>query len=113
MRLLAWIASLGLICGALAARAAPPAFPRYDHVFLIIEENHGLAQIIGNPAAPNLNALAKQYGLAVRYFSTTDPSEPNYIAMLAAIPSASSTTTPTICTSSTSPICCSSSTRRG
>ncbi len=82
MRLLAWLASLGLLLGVATASAAPAAFPRYDHVFLIIEENHGLSQIIGNPAAPNLNALAKQYGLADHYFSTTDPSEPNYIAML-------------------------------
>jgi hypothetical protein len=56
--------------------------PRYDHVFLLIEENHGFGQIIGNPAAPQLNALAQGYGLATRYFGTSDPSEPNYVAML-------------------------------
>jgi hypothetical protein len=58
------------------------AFPRYEHVFLIVEENHGYSQIIGNPAAPELNRLAKSYGLATASFSVADPSAPNYVAML-------------------------------
>jgi hypothetical protein len=28
------------------------AGPRYDHVLIVIMENHGLAQVAGNPAAP-------------------------------------------------------------
>lgn len=68
---------------ALALIAAAPAqVPRYDHIFLLIEENHGFHQIIGNPAAPTLNALANTYGLATQYFSVADPSAPNYVAML-------------------------------
>ncbi len=63
-----------------AAAAAP--FPPYDHIFLVIEENHGYPQILDNPAAPNLNALAQAYGLATAYYSTSDPSAPNYVAML-------------------------------
>jgi hypothetical protein len=79
------IASLGIArASALAASPSPAAatFPRYDHIFLIIEENHGFSQIIGNPAAPNLNRLAKQFGLATASFSVADPSAPNYVAML-------------------------------
>jgi hypothetical protein len=57
-------------------------FPRYDHVFLVVEENHGFSQIIGNPAAPNLNRLASQFGLATASFAVGDPSAPNYVAML-------------------------------
>jgi hypothetical protein len=56
--------------------------PRYDHVFLIVEENHNYNQIIGNSAAPEINALANDYGLATRYSGVSDPSEPNYVAML-------------------------------
>jgi hypothetical protein len=67
---------------ALGAAGNPPAVPRYDHIFLIIEENHGYHQIAGNTAAPNLNRLAQTYGLATQYFSVTDPSAPNYVAML-------------------------------
>jgi hypothetical protein len=51
-------------------------------VFLIVEENHGFSQIIGNAAAPQMNALAKRYGLATASFSVADPSAPNYVAML-------------------------------
>jgi Phosphoesterase family len=57
-------------------------FPRYDHVFLLIEENEGYAQVIGNSYAPIMNALAQDYGLATNYRGVADPSEPNYIAML-------------------------------
>jgi hypothetical protein len=78
------------VAGALGSLAALEAraeaqgtpFPRYDHVFLIVEENHGFDQIIGNPAAPNLNRLANQFGLATASFSVADPSAPNYVAML-------------------------------
>jgi acid phosphatase len=67
---------------ARAVSAALTAFPQYDHVFLIINENHNYNQIIGNPAAPIINALAKDYGLATSYTGVSDPSEPNYVAML-------------------------------
>jgi Phosphoesterase family len=75
---------LATVGGAGAARSEPrvSTFPRYDHVFLLIEENHNYNQIIGNPAAPELNALARDYGLATRYSGVADPSEPNYVAML-------------------------------
>jgi hypothetical protein len=56
--------------------------PKYDHVFLVISENHRFDQIIGNPAAPIINALASDYGLATAYTGVSDPSEPNYVAML-------------------------------
>ena len=56
-----------LIAAAPAAQAQPSRsgdFPRYDHIFMITEENHGFQDIIGNPAAPTLNNLARTYGLA-------------------------------------------------
>jgi hypothetical protein len=78
-----------LVAGALfcapaaaSARSAVVPFPRYDHVFLLIEENHNFNQIIGNRGAPIINALAADYGLATRYTGVGDPSEPNYVAML-------------------------------
>jgi Phosphoesterase family len=55
-------------------------------VFLIIDENHNYNQIIGNHAAPEINALASGYGLATRYSGVADPSEPNYVAMLGGSP---------------------------
>jgi hypothetical protein len=58
------------------------AFPQYDHVFLVIMENEGYGQIIGNEYAPILNALSQDYGLPTNYTGVADPSEPNYVAML-------------------------------
>jgi Phosphoesterase family len=67
---------------ATTSQAVTSRFPQYDHVFLVISENHKFEQIIGNPAAPIINALAQSYGLATQYTGVSDPSEPNYVAML-------------------------------
>ena len=78
-------AAIALAFGtAAASRAAsvPASSAHYDHVFVIVEENHGFADVIGNPAAPNLNALARQYGVATDYTGVSHPSEPNYVALL-------------------------------
>jgi hypothetical protein len=78
---------VGVAASCLAFVASAPAlkaqvFPKYDHVFLVIMENEGYSQIVGNPYAPILNALASDYGLATNYRGVADPSEPNYVAML-------------------------------
>ena len=72
--------ALGGASPASALSAQAPG--HYDHVFVIVEENHGYTDVIGNPAAPNLNALASQYGIATNYYGVTHPSEPNYVALL-------------------------------
>jgi hypothetical protein len=54
--------------------------PRYKHIVEIMMENTSYATVIGNSNAPNINALANQYGLATNYFGVTHPSEPNYVA---------------------------------
>jgi hypothetical protein len=63
-----------------SASTVNSAIPRYQHVFEIMMENTSYSTIIGNPFAPNINALASQYGLATNYFGVTHPSEPNYVA---------------------------------
>jgi hypothetical protein len=71
---------------ATTTTGAQVSVPHYDHVFLIVEENHGFNDVIGNPAAPNLNALAKRFGLATQYFGVSHPSEPNYVALMGGSP---------------------------
>jgi len=70
------------LCLALAISTSPleaqSTFPQYDHVFLIVMENEGYGQVVGNQFAPILNALANDYGLATNYTGVADPSEPNY-----------------------------------
>lgn len=71
----------GLALAAMIAAGAAEAMPRYDHVFVIILENHSSDEIIGG-AAPELNGLAKEYGLATDYYAIRHPSEPNYVALV-------------------------------
>jgi hypothetical protein len=61
---------------------AGQSMPRYDHIFVIVAENKSFNAIIGNPAAPQLNQFALEYGLATAYYGAAHPSEGNYIAML-------------------------------
>src|SRR5579883_757533 len=56
--------------------------PGFDHIFVIVMENHGYDEIIGNANAPHINALASKYGLATNYYAVTHPSEPNYVALI-------------------------------
>jgi len=74
--------SLGLVVSQATLEAQTASFPQYDHVFLLIMENEGYNQVVGNANAPILNALAQDYGLATNYTGVADPSEPNYVAML-------------------------------
>jgi hypothetical protein len=53
------------------------------HVFVIIEENNGFHDVIGNRAAPNLNYLARRFGLETSYFGVSPCcSEANYVGLL-------------------------------
>jgi phospholipase C len=61
---------------------ASPPIPRYQHIFLIVMENHSYDDIIGSSEAPRINALATKYGLATNYWAVAHPSEPNYIALI-------------------------------
>ena len=72
-------ALLGL-CFATAAHAA--VVPHYDHVFVILEENRSVDEIIGGPDTPELTRLAKTYGLATNFFAIRHPSEPNYVVLV-------------------------------
>src|SRR3954463_10901917 len=87
---------LGLILAAtalfFAARLASAALPHPDHVVVVIMENKSFGQIIGNPAAPNLNTLATEGASIVNAASDPNaltsgshalrhPSQPNYLEL--------------------------------
>jgi acid phosphatase len=55
--------------------------PAFDHIFVIIMENHSASQIIGSADAPFINELAASYGLAANYTAISHPSLPNYLAL--------------------------------
>jgi hypothetical protein len=57
--------------------------PAYDHIVVVVEENHSFGEIIGNPQAPYINSLASGGALLTNYHAVTHPSEPNYFALYA------------------------------
>lgn len=67
---------------AVAAGAAPPPAAGATRVVLVVEENHEFGQVIGSRSAPFLNRLAAQGTLLTRYYATTHPSLPNYVALV-------------------------------
>jgi phosphatidylinositol-3-phosphatase len=71
------LAMLGLP-GAQAKAASVPAF---DHIYLIVMENHDFGTIVGSERAPYLNKLIGRYGLSARYRAIRHPSQPNYLAL--------------------------------
>ena len=76
-----------LLIGALAlspfalSQAQPAAVPRYDHVVVVIEENHAYKSIIGSTKASYINSLANQGALFANAFAEAHPSQPNYFAL--------------------------------
>ncbi|HWU21806.1 MAG TPA: alkaline phosphatase family protein [Nocardioides sp.] len=74
--------ALALVPGsAHAQRTSSSSGP--DHVFVIMMENHGTDQIIGNTAdAPYITSLARRYNVATNYHGVTHPSLPEYLAAI-------------------------------
>ena len=62
---------------------AAATLPAYAHVVIVIEENRSQTNIIGNKAAPWINALAAGGAMMAQSFAETHPSEPNYLALFA------------------------------
>jgi len=77
-------AAVGVVAPQALASAAPAAsVPHLAHVFVIVEENNGFHDIIGNRAAPNLNYLARTFGLETDYFGVSPCcSESNYVGLI-------------------------------
>jgi hypothetical protein len=64
-----------------SADASPGTVPEPAHTVVVMMENHAYADIIGNPAAPFINDLARRGALFTRSYAITHPSEPNYLAL--------------------------------
>ncbi len=72
---------VGALCGpAVHAAEAARQLPRPDHVVIVFEENRAYSHIIGNMAAPYINALANRGALLTQSYGVTHPSQPNYLA---------------------------------
>ena len=72
-------------CAALVATvllspyAACAPIPRFDHVVVVVMENHSFSQIIGSASAPYINSLANENANFTQSFAIEHPSQPNYL----------------------------------
>ncbi len=74
-------AAVSLVAAMYFATAVAAEIPVFDHVIVVIMENHGYAQIVGSADAPYINSLAASGANFTDYHATTHPSQPNYIAL--------------------------------
>lgn len=66
---------------ALAAPAQAVTLPSYDHVVVVVDENHSYSEVIGNSSAPYITSLANGGANMTQSFGVTHPSQPNYLAL--------------------------------
>ena len=81
-----------LFCVALSLAAAALQTPAaaggaggakvFDHVYLIVLENHDFDEALDGGLSPFLVELSRAQGLATHYSGVTHPSLPNYLAMI-------------------------------
>lgn len=55
----------------------------YDHVVVVVLENHSFESVAGHAEAPFLNSFAARNALATGYSGISHPSLPNYLALTA------------------------------
>src|SRR5437016_11279460 len=58
----------------------PAATNNFDQFVIVLMENHDLSDIYG--PAPYMTQLADQYSFSQHWASITNPSQPNYIALI-------------------------------
>jgi hypothetical protein len=72
----AFVAMAGLAAAGIV-HAAP--VPQFDHVVIVVEENHDFGNIIGNVDAPYMNSLAAAGANFTQSYAIEHPSQPNYL----------------------------------
>ena len=69
----------------LAASPLRAQLPQYDHIVIVVEENHAAASILGNFSdAPFINSLAARGVSLTNMAAITHPSQPNYLELFSA-----------------------------
>jgi phosphatidylinositol-3-phosphatase len=68
--------------GLAAEGPIPAGMQPLDHVFVIMMENHGYGQIVGNPNLPFTNSLINLANIATNYFAIAHPSLTNYLEIV-------------------------------
>ena len=81
MRWLVVVAAMLALCGG-AQSATQAAVPTFSKVVVVVLENKGRSEVLGNRAAPAFNAFARQGAVLSGYRGVTHPSLPNYLALV-------------------------------
>ena len=74
--------ALAASAGAYAAAGSKSRAPRFEHVIVVVFENHGAAQVLQDPAATTFRSLAARYASLENYDAVAHPSLPNYLALV-------------------------------
>jgi acid phosphatase len=75
------VASAVAVTGSVPAAQAAASVPVFDHIVLVMFENHAYSQISGSSSAPTFNSLAAQGAKFTQGYGVTHPSQPNYAAV--------------------------------
>jgi phospholipase C len=73
---------LQVACAFAAESLVPNGIPHLDHVWVIMMENHGYGQVVGNPNMPYVNDLIGVTNIATNYFAIAHPSLTNYLEVV-------------------------------
>lgn len=57
------------------------ALPHFDHIVVVLEENHSYGEIVGATDAPYINSLLSQSAVFTDAHGVAHPSQPNYLAL--------------------------------
>ncbi len=60
----------------------PTGMPHLDHVWVVMMENHGYSQVVGNPNQPFINDLMTVANAATNYYAVGHPSLTNYLEVV-------------------------------
>jgi len=78
--------TLVAIAAASSAFAAegpvPTGMPHLDHVWVVMMENHGYAQVVNNPNLPYINDMINLANTGTNYFAVAHPSLTNYLEVV-------------------------------
>jgi hypothetical protein len=80
--LLSMLGVAATVSGFAAEGPVPAGMPHLDHVFVIMMENHGYSQVVGNPSLPYINELIGNANIATNYFAIAHPSLTNYLEIV-------------------------------
>lgn len=78
-----WLLRAGaaILATSIAVASAAAPLPKYDHILVVMMENHSFDQIFNGGKALYLRSLAKESAVFTNSYAVAHPSQPNYLAL--------------------------------